>query len=45
MDVEHTIYEVPLEFAAQDLDQVIIDQLGLRAGRRNLKPWREYVTR
>jgi CTP synthase len=43
MDVEHTIYEVPLEFAAQDLDQVIIDQLGLRAGRRNLKPWREYV--
>jgi CTP synthase len=43
MNVEHTIYEVPLEFAAQDLDQVIIDQLGLRAGRRNLKPWREYV--
>jgi CTP synthase len=43
MNVEHTIYEAPLEFAAQDLDQVIIDQLGLRAGRRNLKPWREYV--
>jgi CTP synthase len=43
MNVEHTIYEVPLDFAAQDLDQVIIDQLGLRAGRRNLKPWREYV--
>jgi CTP synthase len=43
MDAEHTIYEVPLELAAQDLDQVIIDQLGLRAGRRNLKPWREYV--
>ncbi len=42
-NVEHTIYEVPLEFAAQDLDQVVIDQLGLRAGRRNLKPWRDYV--
>jgi CTP synthase len=42
-DVEHTIYEVPLDFAAQDVDQVIIDILGLRADRRNLKPWREYV--
>jgi len=41
--VENTIYEVPLELAAQDMDQVIIDELGLRAGRRNLKPWREYV--
>ena len=44
-NVEHTIYEVPLEFAAQDLDQVVIDTLGLRAGRRNLKPWRDYVDR
>jgi CTP synthase len=41
--VANTIYEVPLELAAQDIDQVIIDELGLRAGRRNLKPWREYV--
>jgi CTP synthase len=43
MDVEHSIYEVPLEFAAQDIDTVIVDNLGLRAGRRNLKPWRDYV--
>lgn len=45
MDVDNTIYEVPLEFAAQDIDTVIIDNLGLRAGRRNLKPWRDYVDR
>ena len=45
MDVEHTIYEAPLEFAAQDLDQVIIDQWASAPGRRNLKPWREYVDR
>jgi len=45
MDVANTIYEVPLEFAAQDIDTVIIDCLGLRAGRRNLKPWRDYVDR
>lgn len=45
MDAQHTIYELPLEFAAQDLDTVIIDVLGLRAGRRNLRPWREYFDR
>jgi CTP synthase len=44
-DVEHTIYEVPLLFAEQNLDYVIIDTLGLRAGRRNLKPWRDYIDR
>jgi CTP synthase len=44
-DTPHTIYEVPLDFAAQDIDQVIIDVMGLRAGRRNLKAWREYVDR
>ncbi|NLW30485.1 MAG: CTP synthase [Fibrobacter sp.] len=39
------IYEVPLDYAAQELDSVIIDVLGLRASRRNLKPWREYAER
>lgn len=39
------IYEVPLDYAAQELDSVIIDVLGLRASRRNLKPWREYTDR
>jgi CTP synthase len=43
LDVANSIYEVPLEFAAQDIDTVIIDSLGLRGGRRNLRPWREYV--
>ncbi len=42
-DVKNTIYQVPLEFAEQNLDHVIIDALGLRAGRRNLRPWREYI--
>jgi CTP synthase len=44
-NAEHTIYEIPLEFAAQNIDQVIVDILGLRAGRRNLQPWRDYVDR
>jgi len=42
-DVEHTIYEVPLALAEQNLDNFIIDSLGLKAGRRNLNQWREYV--
>jgi CTP synthase len=45
IDVENTIYELPLEFAAQDIDTIIIDGLGLRAGRRNLRAWRDYVDR
>ncbi|MBD3243438.1 MAG: CTP synthase, partial [Chitinivibrionales bacterium] len=42
-DVENTIYEVPLALAEQNLDHTVIDELGIRAGRRNLRPWREYV--
>jgi CTP synthase len=45
IDAPNCIYEVPLDFASQELDTVIIDVLGLRAGRRNLKPWRDYVDR
>jgi CTP synthase len=45
MDVANTIYEVPLEFASQDIDTVIMDSLGLRGGRRDLRPWRDYVDR
>lgn len=44
-DVENTIYKVPLELAAQNLDDSIIDHLGLRAGKRNLRPWRNYVNK
>ncbi|MFP4416336.1 MAG: CTP synthase [Fibrobacterota bacterium] len=44
-DVKNTIYEVPLELAEQNLDHVIVDTLGVKAGRRNLRPWREYIER
>ncbi len=42
-DVKNTIYEVPLNYAEQNLDHLVVDCLGLKAGRRNLRPWREYV--
>jgi CTP synthase len=43
IDVPNTIYEVPLEFASQELDTIILDYLGLQTKRRNLKAWRDYV--
>ena len=42
-DVEDTIYRVPMEFAEQNFDHLIIDHLGLNPGRRSLKPWRDYI--
>ncbi len=42
-DVTNTIYEVPLNYAQQNLDHLVVDALGLRAGKRNLRPWREYL--
>jgi CTP synthase len=41
-DVE-TIYEVPLMFAGQGLDDMIVKKLGLIAGERDLRRWTELV--
>ncbi|MFY9611194.1 MAG: CTP synthase [Blastocatellia bacterium] len=41
-DVE-TIYEVPLNFASQGLDDMIVKKLGLNAGDRDLRRWSELV--
>jgi len=41
-DVE-TIYEVPLNFAGQGLDDMIVKKLGLTAGDRDLRRWTELV--
>jgi CTP synthase len=41
-DVE-TIYEVPLNFASQGLDDMIVKKLGLKAGDRDLRRWSELV--
>ncbi len=40
-----TIYEVPLTFEAKGIDKVITDKLGLKAGKPNLKEWRQVVER
>ncbi|MFP5263091.1 MAG: CTP synthase [Blastocatellia bacterium] len=41
-DVE-TIYEVPLMFARQSLDDMIVKKLGLKAGEHDLRKWAELV--
>ncbi|HEY9165132.1 MAG TPA: CTP synthase [Candidatus Kryptonia bacterium] len=43
-DVE-TIYEVPLIFRKQRLDQIVLDKLGLQAREPDLTPWETLVER
>ncbi len=39
-----TIYEIPLTFAQEKVDQIILEKLGLKAGGKlDLTKWRKYV--
>lgn len=38
-----SIYEVPLWFEQENLDQVILNELGLEKREKDLKKWKEYV--
>ncbi len=40
-----TIYEVPLQFAAQETDEIILDKLDLTCPRPDLKDWKRFVDR
>ncbi len=42
-DVAHTIYEVPLDLARQDLDVYILEALGLHVNRLELEDWKTMV--
>jgi len=42
LDVEHTIYEVPLTLNAEGLDQLVCDLLHLETAEPNLKDWRKF---
>jgi CTP synthase len=44
-DVAHTIYEVPLELAAQDLDVYVLERLKLHVNRLDVTDWRTMVER
>jgi len=38
-DAKNTIYEIPLMFFEQKLDQVVLNKLGATSRHANLKPW------
>lgn len=40
-----TIYEVPLTFADEELDEIVLDKLDLTCPRPNLREWKRFVER
>lgn len=40
-----TIYEVPLTFADQKFDELVLEELGLPIKKADLAPWRKFVDR
>ncbi len=38
-----TIYEVPLQFAEQEVDEIVLEKLDLTCPRPNLKDWKKFV--
>ena len=40
-----TVYQVPVEFADQGVDDFVVDRLRLDAKPRNLEPWKEMLDR
>ncbi|MBM3315596.1 CTP synthase [candidate division WOR-3 bacterium] len=44
VDVEN-IYEIPLVFHRQRLDQLIVDRLGIRAKKPDLGAWQDFIER
>lgn len=42
-DVSGSIYEVPVELAAQHLDELILEKVGLPPGRLDLSDWKEML--
>jgi CTP synthase len=44
-DVETSIYELPLLLKSEDLDDIVLDHLGLEAPEDDMKDWHEIVRR
>ena len=40
-----TVYQVPVEFAEQGVDDIVLDRLRLQASPRNLGPWKDMLDR
>jgi len=44
-DVDHTIYECPLDLRRDKLDRLVTDKLGLESATPDLEDWRRFVDR
>ncbi|HZY09923.1 MAG TPA: CTP synthase [Bacteroidota bacterium] len=40
-----TIYEVPLQFAKEDVDEIVLEKLDLTCPKPNLKEWKKFIDR
>lgn len=40
-----TIYEVPLQFAEEEVDEIVLEKLDLTCPKPNLKEWKKFVER
>ena len=40
-----SVYQVPVEFAEQGVDEIVVDRLRLQAGPRDLGPWQDMLER
>lgn len=40
-----TVYQVPVEFAQQGVDDIVLDRLRISAGPRKLQPWKDMLHR
>ncbi|HOK14315.1 MAG TPA: CTP synthase [Candidatus Kapabacteria bacterium] len=45
IDVESTIYEVPLLFAKRELEQIVLRKMGLPLNELELETWKKFVER
>ena len=45
VDMEYSIYEVPLGLAEDNLDQIVVNKLRLNAGRLHIDDWQELMRR
>lgn len=43
MDVEHSIYELPLSLHAEQVDALVVEKLGLKAKDANMDAWQDVV--
>ena len=44
-DIDTTMYEIPLMFFEQELDQVVLRKMGVEFRHSNLKPWESMMAR